>query len=200
MPADSPGWSRRPRTAWRRTRLRWSTMLRRSSPQRRKRRSGSPALTPPRPWPRPSLTCARSSGARLSRFHLRDRHARLPDLVRYLRGIERRLDKLAGEQAKDAEKMAEVQDVTAEYQAALAELPAETRASAARFHPLDDRGTAGELVRAGPGHARASVGKRIRPRSTRCSASAVAVSPAAVARIWPGLTAHPSRTAGCAPG
>jgi ATP-dependent helicase HrpA len=56
---------------------------------------------------------------------------RLPDLVRYLRGIVRRLDKLAGEQAKDAEKMAAVQHVTAEYQAALAELPAGARGAPA---------------------------------------------------------------------
>ena len=55
---------------------------------------------------------------------------RLPDLVRYLRGIVRRLDKLAGEQAKDTEKMAAVQHVAAEYQAALAELPPDARASA----------------------------------------------------------------------
>ena len=56
---------------------------------------------------------------------------RLPDLVRYVRGIVRRLDKLAGEQAKDAEKMAAVHRVMADYQAALAELPPDTRAGAA---------------------------------------------------------------------
>jgi ATP-dependent helicase HrpA len=56
---------------------------------------------------------------------------RLPDLVRYVRGIVRRLDKLAGEQAKDAEKMAAVHRVMADYRAALAELPPDTRAGAA---------------------------------------------------------------------
>ena len=48
---------------------------------------------------------------------------RLPDLVRYLRGIVRRLDKLAGEQARDAERMAAVHRMTAAYEAMLAELP-----------------------------------------------------------------------------
>ncbi|MFY9892017.1 MAG: DUF3418 domain-containing protein, partial [Streptosporangiaceae bacterium] len=48
---------------------------------------------------------------------------RLPDLVRYLRGIVRRLDKLAGEQARDAERMAAVHRVTAAYETMLAELP-----------------------------------------------------------------------------
>jgi ATP-dependent helicase HrpA len=61
---------------------------------------------------------------------------RLPDLVRYLRGIVRRLDKLPGDQAKDAEKMAAVQRVTADYRQALAELPAGARSSdAARSVP-----------------------------------------------------------------
>jgi len=48
--------------------------------------------------------------------------SRLRDLVRYLRGIVRRLDKLAGEQARDAERTAVVQRVTAEYQTVLREL------------------------------------------------------------------------------
>ena len=47
---------------------------------------------------------------------------RLPDLVRYLRGIVRRLDKLAGEQARDAERMAVVHRVTAAYAEAVTEL------------------------------------------------------------------------------
>jgi ATP-dependent helicase HrpA len=53
---------------------------------------------------------------------------RLPDLVRYLRGIVRRLDKLAGEQDRDAERMAVVHRVAAEYQSVLSELPAADRA------------------------------------------------------------------------
>jgi ATP-dependent helicase HrpA len=48
---------------------------------------------------------------------------RLPDLVRYLRGIVRRLEKLAGEQARDAERMAAVHRVTAAYETMLTELP-----------------------------------------------------------------------------
>ncbi|HEY2508585.1 MAG TPA: ATP-dependent RNA helicase HrpA [Streptosporangiaceae bacterium] len=48
---------------------------------------------------------------------------RLPDLVRYLRAIVRRLDKLAGEQARDADRMAVVHRVIAEYESAVADLP-----------------------------------------------------------------------------
>jgi len=43
--------------------------------------------------------------------------SRLPDLIRYLKAIVRRLDKLAGEQAKDNERMAAVQRVATEYEA-----------------------------------------------------------------------------------
>jgi ATP-dependent helicase HrpA len=52
---------------------------------------------------------------------------RLPDLVRYLRGIVRRLDKLSGEQAKDAERMEIVRRVMADYEETRAELPAGQR-------------------------------------------------------------------------
>ncbi|MGO8960423.1 MAG: ATP-dependent RNA helicase HrpA [Streptosporangiaceae bacterium] len=55
---------------------------------------------------------------------------RLPDLVRYLRAIVRRLDKLAGEQSRDADRMAVVQRVTAELEAALRELPPPARSGA----------------------------------------------------------------------
>jgi ATP-dependent helicase HrpA len=48
--------------------------------------------------------------------------ARLPDLIRYLRAMVRRLDKLPGEQGRDAERMAAVHRVSGEYRAALAEL------------------------------------------------------------------------------
>jgi ATP-dependent helicase HrpA len=49
--------------------------------------------------------------------------ARLADLIRYLKAIVRRLDKLSGEQAKDAERMAAVQRVTTEYEAVRRQLP-----------------------------------------------------------------------------
>jgi ATP-dependent helicase HrpA len=49
--------------------------------------------------------------------------ARLPDLIRYLRAMVRRLDKLPGEQGRDAERMAAVHRVTREYEAVLAALP-----------------------------------------------------------------------------
>jgi ATP-dependent helicase HrpA len=53
--------------------------------------------------------------------------SRLRDLVRYLRAIVRRLDKLAGERVRDTERMAVVHRVTAEYQAVLRELPGAAR-------------------------------------------------------------------------
>jgi ATP-dependent helicase HrpA len=56
--------------------------------------------------------------------------ARLPDLVRYLRGILRRLDNLGGNQARDAERMAVVHGVAADYAAVRRELPPEARSRA----------------------------------------------------------------------
>ena len=56
--------------------------------------------------------------------------ARLPDLVRYLRAILRRLDKLGGEQARDAERMGVVRGVAADYDAARRELPPAARSRA----------------------------------------------------------------------
>jgi ATP-dependent helicase HrpA len=57
---------------------------------------------------------------------------RLPDLVRYLRAMARRLDKLPGEAAKDAQRMATVHRVADAYQAALAALsPADRRSPSA---------------------------------------------------------------------
>jgi ATP-dependent helicase HrpA len=53
--------------------------------------------------------------------------ARLPDLIRYLKAILRRLDKIAGEQARDAERMAAVHRVAAAYRAALGNLPPAAR-------------------------------------------------------------------------
>jgi ATP-dependent helicase HrpA len=49
--------------------------------------------------------------------------ARLPDLVRYLRGISRRLDTAATDPARDAERMAAVRRVADAYSRAVAELP-----------------------------------------------------------------------------
>jgi ATP-dependent helicase HrpA len=56
--------------------------------------------------------------------------ARLPDLVRYLRAILRRLDKFGGDQARDAERMAIVRRVAAEYEAVRRELPPAARSRA----------------------------------------------------------------------
>ncbi|HEX3958921.1 MAG TPA: ATP-dependent RNA helicase HrpA [Trebonia sp.] len=56
--------------------------------------------------------------------------ARLPSVARYLRGMERRLDKLAENPGRDAQLMALVHGVTDEYREALAALPAAARGSA----------------------------------------------------------------------
>jgi ATP-dependent helicase HrpA len=56
--------------------------------------------------------------------------ARLPDLVRYLRAMLRRLDKLGGDQARDAERMTTVRRLAAEYELVRAELPPAARGSA----------------------------------------------------------------------
>ena len=53
--------------------------------------------------------------------------ARLPDLVRYLRAMERRLDKLPTGHRRDAELMTHVQWVRGEYEAAVARLPPSRR-------------------------------------------------------------------------
>jgi ATP-dependent helicase HrpA len=54
-------------------------------------------------------------------------YRRLPHLTRYLRGIERRLDKLPENPARDAANMAVVQRVEQAYQQAVAALPAARR-------------------------------------------------------------------------
>jgi ATP-dependent helicase HrpA len=55
---------------------------------------------------------------------------RLPDLVRYLRAITRRLDTLASDPGRDAERTAVVHRVTDAYQQAAAELPPARRSGA----------------------------------------------------------------------
>ena len=55
---------------------------------------------------------------------------RLPDLVRYLRAISRRLDTLAADPGRDAERMAIVHRVTDAYEQAVRELPPARRSGA----------------------------------------------------------------------
>ncbi len=57
--------------------------------------------------------------------------ARLPDLVRYLRAVERRLEKLPHSVNRDRELMASVQDIAAEHEDVVSGLPADRRDSAA---------------------------------------------------------------------
>ena len=57
-------------------------------------------------------------------------YARLPQLARYLQGIERRLDKLPESPARDAANMAIARQVEQSYQQAVADLPAGRRAGA----------------------------------------------------------------------
>ncbi|HSR83157.1 MAG TPA: DUF3418 domain-containing protein, partial [Streptosporangiaceae bacterium] len=54
---------------------------------------------------------------------------RLPDLVRYLRAIGRRLDKFGSELARDGERMAIVHQISAEFDAVRRDLPAGDRSS-----------------------------------------------------------------------
>ena len=54
-------------------------------------------------------------------------HRRLPDLLRYLKAMERRLVKLAEDPVRDRDRLATVQRVREAYQARLAELPPERR-------------------------------------------------------------------------
>jgi ATP-dependent helicase HrpA len=56
--------------------------------------------------------------------------ARLPDLVRYLRAITRRLDKIGESPDRDAERMAAVHRVSEAYRQAVADLPEEARSGA----------------------------------------------------------------------
>jgi ATP-dependent helicase HrpA len=55
---------------------------------------------------------------------------RLPDLVRYVRAISRRLDTMAEDPARDATRIAVVHRVTDAYRRALADLPAARRSAA----------------------------------------------------------------------
>ncbi|WP_037370213.1 ATP-dependent RNA helicase HrpA [Amycolatopsis orientalis] len=55
---------------------------------------------------------------------------RLPNVVRYLRGIERRLEKLPLEQTRDLQRMADVAWITKEYEDAMAALPPGTSSPA----------------------------------------------------------------------
>jgi len=53
--------------------------------------------------------------------------ARLPDLLRYLQGMSRRLEKMPESPARDAERMAVVHRVAEDYRQALADLPPSRR-------------------------------------------------------------------------
>ncbi|NIQ60361.1 MAG: DUF3418 domain-containing protein, partial [Gammaproteobacteria bacterium] len=53
--------------------------------------------------------------------------ARLPDVERYVRAIERRLEKLPTTSARDRELMEQVHRLAAEYDEAVAALPPERR-------------------------------------------------------------------------
>jgi ATP-dependent helicase HrpA len=52
---------------------------------------------------------------------------RLPDLIRYLRAIGKRLEKMPDDPGRDADRMAIVHQVTADYRQTLASLPAGAR-------------------------------------------------------------------------
>jgi ATP-dependent helicase HrpA len=70
---------------------------------------------------------AQLSGLIYSGFVTATGYRRLPHLTRYLRGIERRLDKLPESPARDAANMGAAHRVEQAYQQALADLPAARR-------------------------------------------------------------------------
>jgi len=70
---------------------------------------------------------AQLSGLIYSGFVTATGYRRLPQLTRYLRGIERRLDKLPENPARDAASMAVAQRVEQAYRQAVADLPAARR-------------------------------------------------------------------------
>ena len=92
---------------------------------RMQRAASSPALAA-------ALTDAQAQYAALihDRFVSEAGLRRLPDLVRYLRAISRRLDLAAENPGRDAERMAAVHRVTAAYQRAIEQLPPARRAGA----------------------------------------------------------------------
>jgi ATP-dependent helicase HrpA len=81
--------------------------------------------TTPSPPVRAAFTDLRAQLARLVHpgFVTETGARRLPDLVRYLRGMSRRLEKMPEALGRDAERMAVVQQVSEDYQQTLADLP-----------------------------------------------------------------------------
>ena len=75
---------------------------------------------------------------------------RLPDVVRYLRGMAHRLEKLPANAVRDELWTAQVAAVTAEYEQLRARVPATGAPDdPVRAGALDDRGAAGRALRPG---------------------------------------------------
>ena len=82
---------------------------------------------------------------------------RLPDVLRYLRAMLQRLDRLPGDLAADATRMESIDRVTTAWRQ-LADLPPATRPGRRpRRDPLDAGGAAGQLLRPGAGYRPAGV-------------------------------------------
>ncbi len=96
-------------------------------PETPRSRGGSP---PPRTPPAPGDMRAQLAGLIYAGFVTATGYRRLPHLTRYLRGIERRLDKLPENPARDAASMAIAQRAEQAYQQAVADLPPARRADA----------------------------------------------------------------------
>jgi len=92
---------------------------------------GRPPQTPPRGHDvlQPAVADMRAqlSGLIYPGFAAATGYRRLPHLTRYLRGIERRLDKLPENPGRDAASMAVAQRAEQAYRQAVAELPAPRR-------------------------------------------------------------------------
>ena len=80
-------------------------------------------------------------------------YARLPDLLRYLTAIERRLDRLRRQPAAGPQQQDRIAVVQKEYARPARRAAAGPPAGDGRpADPLDDRGVAGERLRPGAGH------------------------------------------------
>ena len=90
---------------------------------------------------------------------------RLPDVLRYVRAMKRRLDRLPGDLAADADRMESVARVTDAWRRA-ADRPPATRPDPARpgRDPLDAGGAARQLLRPVPRHRPPGLGEAGPPR------------------------------------
>ena len=135
---------------------------------------------------------------------------RLPDLMRYLVAVDRRLQQMPTNVQRDTTRMEKVHEMQDEYAWLLEQLPKGRPVPPEVLgHPLDDRGAPGELLRARAGHGAA----RIRQAHRQGDRRGGAVTPRPPPRVpsrpvtarrsgrtvapgrWPVERAHPTTAA-----